>query len=159
MLRETKPEDKIIIEAFVSPEVPKSIVQVREALLNILSEMEAIADGGIEVRITNTEPNTEEARRAETAYKIEPTTVTSFEDGIGRPQEIFMALVFTKGLKEKVIPYLFPGLPVEYELISVIHNLNKSEKKITEKDFSKGKETRLSADVIDRLKTFLQKNR
>ncbi len=125
------PEDPVLITAYVSPEVPAAMVQTRETLIGMLRELDAARGGArIVVRIVDTEPFTEEARQAQRSYGIAPQPIPS---GPRDPRQglvdVFMGVAFSRGPEQFVIPFLLPGLPVEYELARSIRRVSAAERK------------------------------
>ena len=77
LLRELDPERGVLIEAFISRDVPQAYVNTRLDLINLLREFEARGGKGVEVRVyDDLEPFTEQATRAEDQYGITARRVT-----------------------------------------------------------------------------------
>lgn len=64
----------------------------------------------------DTEPFTETAREAEEKFGIRPREVMTAEEGRAGTASVHLGVVATCGLQEVVVPFLHPGVPVEYEL-------------------------------------------
>ncbi len=110
----------VVIEAFVSPNVPEAYVQTRLNLLNDLREFERLGDGRVQVKIVPAEPNTKEATDAEKQFNIKPQTVNAKSRGAYVNDQIFMGVAVTCGLEKVVVPFFDPQMSVEYELIRSI---------------------------------------
>jgi ABC-2 type transport system permease protein len=123
------PADRpVIVQAFVSPEVPESLVQTRENLLGTLREIEAIGGARVAVAIQNTEPYSEQARLAQDRFGISPRTVTDPNTGQSAG-ELYLAVAVISGGDEQVIPFFDRGLSAEYELARAIRVVSGARRK------------------------------
>ena len=109
----------VLIQAFISPEMPEPLVQTRESLLGILREVEARSGGKVTVTIQETEPYSDQARLARERYSISPRAVSDPSTG-QTAQDIYLSLAVTSGVNEEVIPFLDRGLSPEYEIARAI---------------------------------------
>lgn len=123
---ETRP---VYIQAFVSPAVPESLVQTRANLVAALGEIDAIAGARVEVLVQDTEPFTDAARTAREQFGITSQQMPSRGDSSARLQDVFLGVAVTCGASEQVIPFLDPGLPVEYELARAIRVVAHTQRK------------------------------
>ena len=114
------PNRPVFIQAYFSPEVPRSYIEAKRNLTSFLREFDAIGQGRIETRIVETVKFSPEAREARERYGIVPVRVATGEETRAGLDEIFLALVFTCGSEESVVPAFDRGLPVEYELMRSI---------------------------------------
>ncbi len=117
ILSELNPPRPVRVLAFLSPRVPEPYVQTRLNLINVLEELRARAPRILELNIVDTEPDSEEALRAEDLYGIEPREVMISERGAFRSAQIYLGVVFECGLEKVVVPFIDRGTPVEYEMI------------------------------------------
>ncbi len=129
LLRELPDKRPVVIEYFVSPNVPEGYVQTRLNLLSAVREMQAAAGDKVQVIGHDVEPFSEEAQRAEQQYGIRAMPVESRARGARGQEEIFLGLAFTCGLDKVVIPFLGRGIPVEYELIRSIATVSQQKRK------------------------------
>ncbi len=105
----------VFVQAFVSPEVPSDYVQTRENLLLILRRMSAMAGERLQLRVVEATPFSEAARDAE-KFNIRPERVRETEEGRQGTRSVYLGVAFTCGAEEAVVPFLYRGLSVEYEL-------------------------------------------
>ncbi|MGD0384143.1 MAG: Gldg family protein, partial [Thermoguttaceae bacterium] len=129
MLANLKLQHPVQIDAFISPDVPEAYVQTRLNLLTILREFQASAKGMIRVTVYNTEPLSDEAGLAEKRFGIEPKRVPTRQHGVMSFDNIFMAVVVTRGLDKVTLPFIDRGTPVEYELIRSLGTVTQEKRK------------------------------
>ena len=120
LLSSLDPKRPVLIQAYLSPDVPRSYLEVKNNLLAFLREFDAVGAQRVETRVVETVKYSPEAREARERYSILPFRVTATEESAQRTNEIFLGLVFTCGTEEFVIPQFDRGLPVEYELMRSI---------------------------------------
>lgn len=124
------PADKpIVVEAYISPDVPAEYAETRRNLISMLDEMSALAGGKIRVQKHFIEQFSEEAALAEQKHGIKPERVASRQRGVQTVEEIYLGLVFSSGLEKVSLPFLNKGLPVEYELIRSIATVAQQARK------------------------------
>lgn len=123
------PKKPVFIQAFFSPDVPRSYLDVRNDLVAFLREFDAEGRERIESRIIETVKYSPEAREARERYGINPLRVDLTEEARSGANEIYLGLVFTCGSEEFVIPAFDRGLPVEYELMRSIRVVSRAQRK------------------------------
>ena len=129
LIAKLDPERPVLIEAYISPEVPESYVQTRLDLIAKLREFDALGGSRVDVRIFNTERYSEEADRAERQYGIEAQPVDVTTRGALKREEIYLGVVVMSGLEKVVVPFVDRGIPVEYELIRSIVTVSDQKRK------------------------------
>ncbi|MCA9129318.1 MAG: Gldg family protein [Planctomycetales bacterium] len=124
VIRKLAPERPIVIEAYLSADIPEQYAKTRYELINLLKEFQAIASTRkvkLQVQIyDNLEPSGEDAMRAEKQYGIRPELVRVKERGVHQDQEVLLGAAVRSGLSKVVIPFFETGIPVEYELVRSI---------------------------------------
>jgi ABC-2 type transport system permease protein len=120
MIRGLGKDRDIVVEAYISDEVPEMYAKSKYELVSLLKEFESTATKSgvpMEVRIYDSiAPSSEEEKQAEQQYGITPQTVRVRERGAISDQPIMLGAAFRSGLQKVVIPFFEPGIPVEYEL-------------------------------------------
>lgn len=133
MLREIESDRPIVVEAFLSSDVPEDYARVKYELVNILREFEAIARRSklsLDLRINdNLSVTSDEAVNAAKQYGITPRMVQTFERGAIKDQEILLGAAFRSGLEKVVVPFFETGIPIEYELVRSLNTVSRPTRK------------------------------
>ncbi|MBW3598973.1 MAG: Gldg family protein [Planctomycetes bacterium] len=130
LIANLEPEHPVVIEAFISEEVPEDFVKTKLDLLSLLREFKSLAGAKIKVQIhNNLNPSSEEAAMAAERYGIEPRTVRGRSRGQFRDQEVILGAAFVSGLEKVVAPFFEFGVPVEYELVRSIATVAEGKRK------------------------------
>ncbi len=124
VIRQLEPERPIVVDAYISSDIPEQYAKTRYDLVTLLKEFEALATSRkVQLRVQifdNLEPSGEEAQRAKKQYGIEPQIVRVRERGAFKDQEVLLGAAVRSGLSKVVIPFFETGIPVEYELVRSI---------------------------------------
>lgn len=128
LVGELDPKRPVVIDAFVSAQVPEAYVQTRLNLLSALREFDALGGDAVRVRVHRTQLYSEEAALAE-QHDIRAQEVQSRTRGAFSVDEIYMGLVISSGLETVRIPFVDRGVPIEYELIRSIATVAQQERK------------------------------
>ncbi|MDO5552725.1 MAG: Gldg family protein [Planctomycetia bacterium] len=129
LVRDIKSEFPIVMEAWLSPEVPQHYVQTRLDIISVLNEISNRSGTKVFTEIHELQPNTDAAWRLERQYDIKPQKVIFDSRGRMREESIYLAVVFRCGPKTVVLPFINRGLSVEYELVSAFRNMGERERK------------------------------
>ncbi len=129
LLTELDARRQVVIDAYISPEVPEAYAQTRINLINTLREMDALGGDKIDVNIHETLPLSDEAASADKQFGIKGQQVQSRNRGATNVEEIYLGLAFTSGLEKVIVPFLDRGIPAEYEVIRSIRTVAQKERK------------------------------
>lgn len=131
LLKEVAAKDNttVLIQAYVSPEMPQEYVRPRLDLLAMLRRFEDLGRGRIRVNVHDTMPYTARAREAKDSFGIEPVQVLDTASGRQSVESVFMGIAVTCGLEREVIPFLYSGLSAEYELTRSIRVVAGSDRR------------------------------
>jgi ABC-2 type transport system permease protein len=122
------PKRPVLIEAYLSPNPPREFERIRRDLVDILQRFDALGGDKVTVDIFDTEVFSNEARDAESVYSIKPQEVPIREDSRQSIEKLYMGVAIKSGSSEKVIPFFFPALPVEYEIARTIRSVAQSSR-------------------------------
>jgi ABC-2 type transport system permease protein len=128
MLDSVPADRPVLVQAFISPEMPQSLVQTRENLLGVLREIDVRSGARVTVAVQETAPYSEPARLARERYNIQPRRVSDPNTGETAP-DVYLAVAVTSGADEQVIPFFDPGLSPEYELTRAIRVVSRADRK------------------------------
>lgn len=120
----------VLIEAFISADVPQEYVKTKLELVSKLREFEAKGGSRVQVKVyDNLVSSSDQAIRAEDQYGIEPRTVMVRERGAIRQDEMYLGVAFTSGLERVVVPFFDQGVPAEYEILRSICTVASPQRK------------------------------
>lgn len=119
----------VLIQAFISREVPREYVPVKRQLLGLLDQYRRLGGGNITVRIVTVEPFSEEADQAQ-QFGIERRPVQSERGGRLQLDDVYLGAVINSGANEVVIPFFEVALPIEYELTRSIRTVANEKRKV-----------------------------
>ncbi|MEW6050972.1 MAG: Gldg family protein [Candidatus Zixiibacteriota bacterium] len=129
LIREIPVDRPVLIQAYISPEVPRAYVETRANLLSTLREIEALGGSRLQVAVKETEPFSDRAREAREKFGIGPKEVMSSESARTSSSQVYLGLAFTSGPREEVIPFFDRGLVPEYELTRSIRVVANTQRK------------------------------
>ena len=133
MIRSLGKDREIVVDAFLSAEVPEQYAKIKYQIMSLLKEFQSTASGAgvsLQVRIYDSiAPSSEEEKQAEQQYGIMPQMIRVRERGTYSDQPVILGAAFRSGLQKVVIPFFEPGVPVEYELARSLTTVAKPVRK------------------------------
>lgn len=133
LIRNLNTDRPVVIDAFISKDVPEVYAKTRYELTSLLKEFrsEAAKNGrAIQVNLhENIEPFSNDADLASKRFGIEPVTRVVREKGVVTQKEVIMGAAFRSGLQNVTVPIFEYGIPVEYELVRSINTVAQGAKK------------------------------
>ena len=129
LIKGLDPKQPVFIQAYLSPLVPRSYMEVRTNLTELLREFDAIGGESIHTKIVETVKYSLQAREAQERYGIQVYRVPVAEESAATANEIYLGLAFSCGSEEFVIPFFDRGLPVEYELLRSVRVVSRARRK------------------------------
>ncbi len=129
LLASLDPKQPVFIQAYLSPDVPRSYVEVRTNLAALLREFDAIGGERIHTKIIETVKYSEQAREARERFGIQAFRVPVSEESAAAVNDIYLGVALTCGSEEFVIGFFDRGLPVEYELMRSIRVVARAKRK------------------------------
>ncbi|WP_404309416.1 Gldg family protein [Neorhodopirellula lusitana] len=133
LIRDLDDDRPIVIDAFISSEVPELYAKTRYELVNLLKEFRAEAakrDRTIEVNLYDgIDLFSEDAALAAERFGIEPVTRMFREKGAHTQKQLILGAAFRSGLEKVTVPIFEYGIPVEYELVRSINTVASGSRK------------------------------
>lgn len=133
LIRELDSDQPIVIDAFVSTEIPEIYARTRYKLINLLKEFRSeAAKGGRKLEINlyqDIELFSEDAALAEERFGITPVARTVREKGTQKQKQFILGAAFRSGLEKVTVPIFEYGIPVEYELVRSINTVASGKRK------------------------------
>ena len=133
MIKSLEPERPIVVDAFLSSDMPEAYTKVKYEVISLLKEFEATASRAgvpIDVRINgDIERRSEEEEMAREQFGIQPRTVQVHERGVLADRPILLGAAFRSGLEKVVVPFFELGVPVEYQLIQAMNTVSRPARK------------------------------
>jgi ABC-2 type transport system permease protein len=133
MIRNLGKDRDIVVDAFLSADVPEQYAKIKYEIVSLLKEFESTASSSgvaLQVRIYDSiVPSSEEEKQAEQQYGIMPQMIRARERGTYSDQPVLLGAAFRSGLQKVVIPFFEPGVPVEYELARSLTTVAKPARK------------------------------
>ncbi len=115
LLKDLSDDRPVIMQAFVSKNVPREYVSVKTSLLGLLTQYQQYGRGRITVRVVEVDPFSDQADEAR-KFGVEPRKVQSERGGRIQVDDVFLGCVVNSGANEVVIPFFEVAIPIEYEL-------------------------------------------
>lgn len=123
----------IVVDAFISTDIPEVYAKTRYELINLLKEFRAEAaknNRTIEVNLYDgIELFSDDAALASERFGIEPVTRLVREKGAEQQKQLILGAAFKSGLEKVTVPIFEYGIPVEYELVRSINTVASGKRK------------------------------
>lgn len=133
LIRNLDDSRPIVIDAFISRDMPEVYARTRYELINLLKEFRSeAAKNGREINVNlydDIELFSEEAALAEERFGIKPETRLVREKGSAQQKNIIIGAAFRSGLEKVTVPIFEYGIPVEYELVRSINTVASGARK------------------------------
>ena len=127
LIKELDGSRPVLIQAFVSRDVPREYVPVRTTLLGLLSQYEQLGRNKISVRVVTVDPFSEEADEAK-ALGVEAKKIVSERGGRQQMDDVYLGAVISSGTNDVVIPFFEVAIPIEYELTRSVRTVATEER-------------------------------
>ncbi|MFK8115645.1 MAG: Gldg family protein [Rubripirellula sp.] len=133
LIRNLDSDRPIVIDAFISTDIPEIYAQTRYELINLLKEFRSEAakrNRTIEVNLyDDIELFSDDAALASERFGIEPVTRLVREKGAETQKQLILGAAFKAGLEKVTVPIFEYGIPVEYELVRSINTVASGKRK------------------------------
>ncbi len=133
LIRDLDAKRPIVIDAFISSEVPEQYARTRYELINLLKEFRSEASKrGREIEVNlydGIELFSDEAALAQERFNIVPVNRMVYDKGSYQQKQVIMGAAFRSGLQSLTIPIFEYGVPVQYELVRSIKTVAKGDRK------------------------------
>jgi ABC-2 type transport system permease protein len=129
VLKGVKPERPVLIQAFISPEVPRNYAATRTSLIGLLRQIDQEGGNNVRVRIVSTDKFSKESDEAK-RYGIEPQETQSERSGRFTRDDVYLGVVVSGSADDQVVvPFIDVGTPIEYELTRSIRTVTQAARK------------------------------
>jgi gliding-associated putative ABC transporter substrate-binding component GldG len=116
-------DEPVTITAYFSEDLPPDILKTRRDFKELLTEYRTISKNNIMYEFIN--PNSDEQTEQEAINKgIQPVLINIRDKDQVKQQKAFLGAVLQKGDQTEVIPFMQPGMAMEYALSSSIKKLS-----------------------------------
>jgi len=129
LLADLDPERPVFVTTYISREVPPQLLQQTRTLTNLVDQFDRIGGAAVQQRVVLTEQFSPEAKDAEKNFGIRPSRMVIDEGGVLTEVTAFLGFVVQSGTEEVVVPFVEPGVPLEYELTRSIRVAAQAERR------------------------------
>lgn len=133
LIRELDGDRPVVIDAFISKDIPEVYARTRYELINLLKEFRSEAakrNRTIEVNLyDDIELFSDDAALAAERFGIQPVSRMVREKGTAQQKQLIMGAAFKSGLEKVTVPIFEYGIPVEYELVRSINTVASGKRK------------------------------
>lgn len=120
----------VTIQAYVSHEVPREFVHIRNQFLGLLRQYERVGGSQVDLKIVDVKPFSLQAIEART-QGLRPKNTRSEASGNTVEQDVFMGAHISSAMGDAVIPMVDSETSIEYELTRAIATATDKAKQIT----------------------------
>ena len=120
-------DQTVTVTAYFTESIPPDLEQYRTEFRDMLVEYATRSSGNVEYRFIN--PNEDETTEQEAAQNgIQPRLVNVREKDQFTQQRVYMGAVLNLGDQQEVMPFIGPGIPMEYSLTTAIKKMASVDK-------------------------------
>ncbi|QNL21045.1 Gldg family protein [Hyphobacterium sp. CCMP332] len=122
-------EEPVTVKAFFSENLPPDIAKTRRDLQEMLVEYSSLSDGMLVFEFINPSENEELENQAIKAG-IQPVMINVREKDQVKQQKAYLGVLIEMGEEKEIIPFMQPGLAMEYSLSTSIKKLSVIDKPV-----------------------------
>lgn len=120
-------DEPVTVTAYFSEDLPPEIAKTRRDFKEMLTEYRNISKNNVMYEFID--PNSDETIEQEAAQKgIQPVLINVREKDQVKQQKAFLGALIQKGEQSEIIPFMQPGLAMEYALSTAIKKISISNK-------------------------------
>ncbi len=120
----------VTIQAYVSHDVPREFVHVKNHFLGLLRQFERVGGNQVDLKIVDVKPFSRQAIEART-HGIRPKTTRSEVGGNTVEQEVFLGAAVSSTMGDADLPMVDAETSIEYELTRAIATASDKKKQLT----------------------------
>ncbi len=125
----TSIEEPVTVKAYFSENLPPDITKLRRDLQEMLVEYSNLSEGMLVFEFINPSENEEKENLAMQAG-IQPVMINVREKDQMKQQKAYLGVVIEMGEEKEIIPFMQPGVAMEYSLSTSIKKLSVIDKPI-----------------------------
>lgn len=115
-------EDVVTVKAYFSENLPSQLISTRQDFEDILIEYENRSDGNVVYEFVS--PNEDEEVEQEAQQNgLQPRIVQIPEKDKVQQLQVYMGVVLMMGDRKEIVPFVLPGVDMEYDLTTSIKKL------------------------------------
>jgi gliding-associated putative ABC transporter substrate-binding component GldG len=122
-------DETVTITAYFSENLPAEVAKTKRDFKELLTEYKNLSKGQLMYEFINPSED-EEAEKAAMQKGIQPVMINVREKDQVKQQKAFLGALVQKGEQKEVIPFMQPGMAMEYALSSAIKKLSVSNKPV-----------------------------
>ncbi len=122
-------DETVTISAYFSENLPAEVAKTKRDFKELLTEYRNLSKGNLVYEFID--PSKDEEAEKEAMQKgIQPVMINVREKDQVKQQKAFLGAVVQKGTQKEVIPFMQPGMAMEYALSSAIKKLSVTNKPV-----------------------------